>query len=689
MVSRILALLALTLAFTNAANAQTFSPPPDVWRTWVAEGDSRTAAADRSYAGKIKAIDPNLAINVQAVGGSLMTDVQARISNVLAMKPRLVTLWIGANYWGGGDSVATIEAGLWAYTDALRASGIKVALMTEVSVCNGGAGASNVIAHNTKRAIVNADIRAAVGVHIDAVIDLAANALIGTDAASCTTTYWEADGIHLNDAGQVIVSSIALPVVVAQFRAMTPAFLSRPATYAAGTTPNVLGNGTDPDGGVPLAALRFPENFGDVNDAPWKDSDPGASLPAGYVVAYSPSGAEFVVPPASGTFQIKVRFQANCGIFANDDPLLFWGQPGVAHPHEFCGNKSPNAFITHYSLRKRCASLAYGGCANGTAYWRPQMQKKFGSDTYAIPNRVLGFYYVEDTVFPRPNNNLQPLVKRLRFIGGRNMFDPEDTGPKAEIAAANAQPGTSGRYQYLAGGMGNGIEGYQCVNSVDSTPRETSTPGLFAAPTLRKSNGTADADDWWYVGGVHTCVDGDQIETMTVAPQCWGGWDVSAFNGRDHMRYFVLDTVTGKPVCPNGWYRVPYFEGHGFYTTRGWDDYKLWDLSCQPMMTNKLIALGTPRTVLPGECLHDDWENGWAHAIINTWQNECFGIPDATKPHTCITGLISGTQRLIGNDLAPDGRNPQTGAVIVDSNDSTKLQRIGAPRQPKHVMKGM
>jgi hypothetical protein len=76
----------------------------------------------------------------------------------------------------------------FAYSDELRTAGAKVALGTVLPVANNAL-------HNGNRVLLNGLIRDNLGVHLDAVIDYAADSMIGPDDAATSLTYYS-DGVH-------------------------------------------------------------------------------------------------------------------------------------------------------------------------------------------------------------------------------------------------------------------------------------------------------------------------------------------------------------------------------------------------------------------------------------------------------------------------------------------------------------
>jgi lysophospholipase L1-like esterase len=161
----------------------------------VIEGDSISVKHSGGYPGTYAA-DANhsgLTVVGGAVGGSTIVTMTSRLQSVLDAKPEAVTVLIGANDLLNYSSGSAWLAALFAYTDQLRAAGIKVGVGTLLPRVAGNV--ANQIPFNTRRAEVNAAIRAAVGTRITAVIDYAADPVMGPDAAATDTALYM-DGLH-------------------------------------------------------------------------------------------------------------------------------------------------------------------------------------------------------------------------------------------------------------------------------------------------------------------------------------------------------------------------------------------------------------------------------------------------------------------------------------------------------------
>ena len=70
-------------------------------------------------------------------------------------------------------------------------------------------------------------------------------------------------------------------------------------------------------------------------------------------------------PDVVGAF----RFVCSAGQVLNDDPIVYPGQPGKSHAHQFYGNTSANASSTYSSLRSNGQSTCMSPL-NRSAYWK-------------------------------------------------------------------------------------------------------------------------------------------------------------------------------------------------------------------------------------------------------------------------------------------------------------------------------
>jgi uncharacterized protein DUF1996 len=103
-----------------------------------------------------------------------------------------------------------------------------------------------------------------------------------------------------------------------------------------------------------------------------------------------------------------------------DDPIVFPGQPGAAHSHDFYGNTTTDAHSTSESLLGGGTSCRLA--ADTAAYWLPTLYYK-GAPVLPLENEV-DFYYRRRTY---PNSAIRPFPPGLRIIAG----DHHATGPQS------------------------------------------------------------------------------------------------------------------------------------------------------------------------------------------------------------------------------------------------------------------
>jgi lysophospholipase L1-like esterase len=180
--------------------------PAATLRGVVAEGDSISYKWAGSYTGIYAAARPSVEYHGAAVGGSGISNpstgngLMQRLPAVLARQPAVLTILIGANDLTNTSQYPTPEDwlnALWDYVARVKATGAKVAIGTVLPVYfENSPFVTNL--HNGRRHIVNAAIRSAVGSKIDAVIDFAADPVIGPDVAARDKKLFS-DGIHPTD----------------------------------------------------------------------------------------------------------------------------------------------------------------------------------------------------------------------------------------------------------------------------------------------------------------------------------------------------------------------------------------------------------------------------------------------------------------------------------------------------------
>ena len=206
-------------------------PLPNVpsMKVLVSEGDSISVTWGGNHTGMYAAAHQDIKHCGLAVGGSVLGRVTdgptalvdpTRLQKVYDCNPKVVTVFIGANDLFRGNLSFTTDMWLdrlWGYTATLKAKGYKVAVATVLPrylASNPDFSAE----FNRRRPAANAAIRAAVGTKIDAVIDFAADPVMGPDAAAQDKALYQ-DGLHPTDAcgvgcgGQGKLYAVYAPVV--------------------------------------------------------------------------------------------------------------------------------------------------------------------------------------------------------------------------------------------------------------------------------------------------------------------------------------------------------------------------------------------------------------------------------------------------------------------------------------------
>ena len=110
-----------------------------------------------------------------------------------------------------------------------------------------------------------------------------------------------------------------------------------------------------------------------------------------------------------------VQIECDASHRAPDDPIVFPGQPGAAHMHEFFGNTSTKARSTYRSMRGKPTTCDFPG--DTAAYWAPSM---YDSDGQLIPARRMSVYYRDR---PQESRDVTPFPRNFRMIAGSPQPD--------------------------------------------------------------------------------------------------------------------------------------------------------------------------------------------------------------------------------------------------------------------------
>lgn len=269
------------------------------------------------------------------------------------------------------------------------------------------------------------------------------------------------------------------------------------------------------------------------------------------------------------------RFICGAGQLSYDDPILFPGQPGRSHLHQYYGNLDTNAYSTYATQRAHgdstCGSSGLedgkGYAANRSGYWMPALLDGRGN---VIKPDFVSIYYKR-----------LPASAEQCSQGGR--------GKNLCVAIPNGIKFTFG-YDMLKGAS-SGHHHFACV--AKNKPIATS-------PTLAGIAATG-------------CPAGDRVEAMISAPQCWDGVNLDSRNHRSHVAYLQYGG-RGYARCPiDHPYLMPTFTLGAFYTVQPGDDLRLWRYSSDEMRP------GIPA----GTTLHADYLEAWDPGVKAEWTEHC------------------------------------------------------------------
>ena len=326
---------------------------------------------------------------------------------------------------------------------------------------------------------------------------------------------------------------------------------------APAPTPTPEPTAPDPTNTLYTEASFVPTNF-DIN----------AELVPAWGKGTIPGSAS---PDLVGAF----RFICNAGQLLRDDPIVYPGQPGASHLHQFFGNTSANAHSTYDSLRKSGESTCMSPL-NRSGYWMPAMLDGKGN---AVRPDYVTIYYKRRPISdpkcsltsgdPKAIGNCIPLPNGLRFIFGYDMLT--GTAPTGSLWFNCDSPSasTGGHYANITEAAAN-------------------------CPTARNPDGSYN-----------------RLGAVINAPQCWDGKNLDSPNHRSHVSYPSYGSW-GFQKCPATHpFVIPTFAMGAWYTVDA--NLGTWRLSSDEMMP------GLP----PGTTFHADWFGAWDNNVQAMWIDNC------------------------------------------------------------------
>ena len=309
------------------------------------------------------------------------------------------------------------------------------------------------------------------------------------------------------------------------------------------------------------------------------------------------------VPDVVGAF----RFICTAGQVLADDPIVFPGQPGKSHLHQFYGNEDANASSTFASLRAHGTSTCNRGpfAANRSAYWMPAMLDGSGQ---VVKPLFVAIYY-----------------KR------RPASDPKCGG-------LGSAPGAIGKCV----GIPNGLK---FIFGYDMLTGKSPTGSLW----FNCTGAGAKSGHYPNLAQVAAnCPIGSKLGAVIEAPNCWDGKNLDSPNHRDHVTYQVRNTNSGQRTCPSSHpYAIPGFTLGAWYVVHS--DPSQWSLSSDAMHPN-----------LPkGSTFHADYFEAWDPGVKTLWTQNCID-----KMLNCSGGDLGNGEQLKGAvDPGPEGHHAQVASV--------------------------
>lgn len=169
----------------------------------------------------------------------------------------------------------------------------------------------------------------------------------------------------------------------------------------------------------------------------------------------------------------------------SDDPIVFPGEPGAAHQHDFFANTSTDAFSTDASLAGRPTTCSRPG--DTAAYWTPTL---LNNGRRVVPDRVIAYYRTSRI----PDiTSIRPFPRGLKMIAG-----------SATATASNPQP--------------TRITNWNCGDGVQGTAK---VPASCPNAPLRL-----------------------RVEF----PNCWNGRNLDSADHKSHMAYAGANGARGCPA---------------------------------------------------------------------------------------------------------------------------------------------
>jgi hypothetical protein len=324
---------------------------------------------------------------------------------------------------------------------------------------------------------------------------------------------------------------------------------------------------------------------------------------------YGPNGRGGIAPASAdpvGAF----RMFCSAGQLLKDDPLVYPGQPGASHLHQFFGNAATDANSNYTSLRTSGGTTCGQSSTpvNRSAYWMPAMLDGVGN---AVKPDYLNLYYKRNPISDPMCNDVTvttgigqctDLPNGIRFVFGYNMKTGTD-GP-TDVTSQNHDAIT-----------------FQCWAAEDGSVGNNGASGYYHSIAEVVAAG---------------CPIGARLMIVAAAPNCWDGTNLDTADHRSHMTWSNGPMYAGQffRACPADHpYVIDNVEVQIAFTTDANFVAGKWHLSSDEMM---------PGTV-PGATWHMDYWEAWSPTVKATWHSTCIN-----QKLSCAGGDLGNGTDIIG-----------------------------------------
>ena len=320
-----------------------------------------------------------------------------------------------------------------------------------------------------------------------------------------------------------------------------------------------------------------------------------------------------------GTNKQLGQFVTQCAFshFAYDDPIIFPGQPGVAHLHMFFGNTLTNAHSTYDSLLNNGSSTCAGLEGNRTAYWAPAVFDADGN--VRIPSNIT-LYYKSHSGGANGQNLAQAVFpENLGFIGG------------APDGNAYNDP------------MVGRVSKWDCYG------------GIVTGGANQVTSGTGPT--------IPNCPPGYWLRNHIFMPYCLSGDADDAINNTSQLQYPPAGFWSG--ACPAGTVELPAIEVFIEYASNNREAITNdWYISSDVQPDGSILQGG-----ITG---HTDWFGAWNRDLFQGISDNCI-----STLAWCYFGTINANEAIkrVSHFGIPDGAGSyvaHTGSNIVPAGDLSR-----------------